>query len=464
MDNLETESNCSSDGFHSNASTVSGLSLYGNEFAELRHLVNPSKYPQPYLDRSSTPKAELLDDRENLRLQELKNTLQQTLEQNEKYKLDLENLERKIDLKYCNKIDKLLRSNTKLECELENANNQIDRLIKNYKQKHDHLIYKEKLDLERQIYQLNSSNSKLETHCAKIQLTKNEVDLQNSDLKTKLRELVTEIDIKNSAIQSLKEKISEQHIQIANALKNYTNLNEKLNCLNTKLIEAEKSKLWYKEQLTVCQNDKIQLQSELIKYKNQIVDCNETIFTLKIDVSKYKNEVDEVRLQALKEKEELFNKLENINLDCSISTHVPEKVSNDYNMQFYEQTIEDLKEEVHRIKTAVQNKDKEFEKLVRENSKAISNCLVLQKSLKQNESNIELLENCKKELVRKVEYLKESEKEKLCENLQLKNEVAQLGIELKMRNEEKRDVDRSVQLVREQFLKIKENYEKVSTY
>ncbi|XP_066260217.1 putative leucine-rich repeat-containing protein DDB_G0290503 [Euwallacea similis] len=460
MDNTETESNHSynSDSLLSNASSISGLSLYGNEFAELRHLVNPAKYPQPYLERSSTPTPDNCDPSSTT---QFKNELQRSLELNERYKLDLKNLERVVELKYCDKIDQLLQANGRLEGELQSAKNQIDRLIKSCKQNNDVIAYTEKLDLENQIYRISNEFSKLQANSAKLQEEKGQLDLETKSLRIKLLELETERQIKDITLGNLKQKISELHIEIQNLHKQTSSFDGQLNLLNTKLIESEKAKLWYKDQLSQCQCDKVKLNEELTKCRSQLNKLSDTTSDLKIALSRQVHEVDAVRLQALKEKEELLQKLETLNLGCNISKIPLDKMEVQLNGHHSDDEVEDLRQEINKLKDLMKDKNNKIVKLNQDNSTAIAKCVILENALKQREDDMECQEVRYKEVVSKLEYVEENEKEKLAENMQLKGRIGELEVELRTRNLEKHHVDQSIQLIREQFVKFKENYERI---
>ncbi|XP_066148296.1 putative leucine-rich repeat-containing protein DDB_G0290503 [Euwallacea fornicatus] len=460
MDNAETESNhsCNSDSLVSNASSLSGLSLYGHEFAELRHLINPAKYPQPYLERNSTPTP---DNHDPSLITQFKNELQKSLQLNEHYKIDLQNLERVTELKYYDKIDQLLQANGRLEGELQSAKTQIDRLIKSCKQNNDVIAYTEKLDLENQIYRISNELSKLHANSAKLQEEKGQLDLDAKSLRIKLSDLETERQIKDITVGNLKQKVSELHIEIQNLHKQVSSSDGQLSLLNTKLIESEKAKLWYKDQLSQCQCDKVKLNEELTKCRSQLNKLIDTTSDLKIELSRQVHEVDAVRLQALKEKEELLQKLETLNLDCKISKMPLDKLEVQFNGCHSEDEIEDMREEINKLKGVMKDKNSEIERLNQDNSIAIAKCIALQNTLKQRESDIECLEVRHKQVLNKLKYVENNEKEKLADNMQLKGRIGELEVELRTRNLEKYHVDQSVQLIREQFVKLKENYERI---
>ncbi|KAL1516927.1 hypothetical protein ABEB36_000758 [Hypothenemus hampei] len=460
---VESDISDNSESIQSNVSSISGLSCYGNEFVKLLHLVNPSKYPESYQLQSSTPnKQQQQDDNKK---NNLKNNLQDTWQLVEKYKVKAQNVEKEIEFKYSEKIDKLLAINKRLEGELNNANQQIQRLLCNYKGKNDLELYEMNLILEKKLHDVSMEFNRLQQQNIKIQEANNTFELDNQTLKLNLSELVSEQAIKDVSIKNLKEKVSEQHVEIHNLQMHNRELKKKVDFLTNTNAEIMKSKLWYKEQLNQSQNEKMKLHETLIESKNSITNLNQINANLNIDLSKCKNEVDEVRLQALKEKTQLFEKLQNINLNCcnslpqSIARH--DVISSDPPPTSLNEAFSDVKEELFQVKSSVVNKDQKIEKLLQENSSVISQCVVLQQTLKHKEIETELMENSKRELLSKLEFFKSNDQEKLNEILNLKNMIVKLQIELHERNSETNDVKHSIQLVRDQFAKFKENYERI---
>lgn len=463
MDNFDTDSNDSyhSGSFLSNASSLSGLSLYENEFVELRHFVNPSKYPTSTVKRNSTPRVHLETVDVQRKIQNLQNDLDSSLQLNVKYKNDLIHLEQKIEAKFCDKLEKLTRDNKILEGQLENANGQIKRLIKNYKDQDSLVLFADKLNLENRIQDLSYQTRKLEKECAILEKERDSVNLENKTIKISLAELTTNLDIRKIAVQDLKEKVTQQHVENQKLSQKNTILSEKLNAVSAKLENCEKSNNWYREKLKVLQNDNENAIKSISNYKSEVNCLQDKISSLNIELCKCKNEIDQVRFQALQEKETLYAKLESINVNFNL----PQKsINNNINvpdLTSYDLVVEDLKSEISRLKTICQEKDAEFEFLKKENSDILAKYLILQKQFQQLENKSEQLEKSKNYILKKNEFLNENLKEKLCENLQLKNKIVRIEVQLKTQNEEKRCTEDQVQVIRNQVLSFKMNYEKI---
>ncbi|CAG9759775.1 unnamed protein product [Ceutorhynchus assimilis] len=281
-----------------------------------------------------------------------------------------------------------------------------------------------------------------------------------------LNELATDLDIKTNSFQIFELIIPKQHIDTQNYLKTNRDLAEKLNFLNTKFEESEKLKNWYKEQMIAYKNNQVKLKEEVNNLNELRARLEGKVSSSNINLNKCKIEIEDVQLKALKENQKLIKQLEQMHLDYNVlietnNNYGPVNNPIDVNVNLYANLIEDLKEEISRIKETALRKDQEIDKLNRDNYNLMSKYVILQITLKQKEFDIELLECNKKELIVKLELSKNNEKEKLNENLYLKNRLTNLEIEIKMRNQENMDVENSVQLIKDQVQKCKENYKKI---
>ncbi|XP_076263993.1 uncharacterized protein LOC143198564 isoform X2 [Rhynchophorus ferrugineus] len=463
MDKLDTDSNYSnySDSVVSNASSLSGLSLYEDEFTELRHLVNPHKYPSKQIERSSTPKVQTVSLDNEQKIVDLYSELEKCLQLNVRYKSDLASLEKRFELRCNDKIEQLQRNNASLEGQLNNANNQIERLIKNYKDQNVFALLEERLQLQKKIKELLFQNDTLQTECANSRQEKNNVLSENTKLKISLGELTTDLEVKKTSIQHLKDKISRQYIEIQNVVKENRSLVENNNFLTIKLSNFEKSINWYKGQLQAMKEHKQKWHDDILKYKNDLNNLKEDNSVLKIELCKCKSEIDHVRLQALKEKESLYTKLEKINLNNQLPAKRVDSVTNEESTNYFELSFQDVKRENDILKQHLTEHEERYEVLCKENSEILSKYLVLQKNLQQVESTVEVLETNKKDMIQKLDNLEELVKEKCNENFQLKNKISSLEIELQTLEQEKKTTENTIELIRNQFCMFRSKYQKV---
>ncbi|KAJ8926326.1 hypothetical protein NQ314_021311 [Rhamnusium bicolor] len=431
-----------SDELRSNASTLSDLSIYQDEFVELRHLVNPTKYPTATFDRCSTPKQDSgCELPYNDLVLDISDQLQNSLKLNEKYKNDMFNLEKVIELRFYEKIEKLLRNNSRLKSELEIANEQIERLIRSFSNKNDtsSLLDTNCIRLEQKCHELSMQNSTLQYELLANKNQKEEYESENKQLKIERNELNIDIEARHVCIKELKERISQQHVEIQSLLKNNLMSSQSIKEVSSDLEHLKKVQEWYKDQLHMCQDEKRLLSNEILKCKTDLSSQRENTDMLNVDIAKWKHKCDIIQFEALKEKERLCKELENMNFTNVSNNQSSNFIENNDNksiVNYYETSIQDLTNEITKIKEYVQEQDKTYNKIAKENSELIAHCITLQKTIQQNEMSIEELESSKKYLNMELNLIKERVKEKSEEFTSSKKQIFSLEAELTVRNQE----------------------------
>ncbi|CAH0548013.1 unnamed protein product [Brassicogethes aeneus] len=462
MEYSDTNSTCSdtSEGLISSISCASG---YQDEFQELRHLVNPKKYPDLPLRNCLTPTQTNKQENEHeAKINRLNAELQNALRTNEKYKIDLFNLEKKIELSFHDKVEALIRRNRVLEVQVENSNNQVERLIKNFGNVGKSLITCSKcLKLEKINYEVNSSIISLKDEVGQYKSLNNELVEKNKKLSIEIQEIRPLIDIRNACVKDLKEKITKQHVEIQKLQRNEDFLTIGVSNLKNELNHVKKSEEWYKNQLHLCQNEKQVLLEDILMHKNNLAAKYKEYEDLKIEINVWKSRYTELELKLIKEKDCVSKFVEP---KITIQKEFVGDLDNSTNQtiaNYYENVIQDLYGEINQIKHTFNEKNSTYTKISKENSELVSQCLMLQKSLQLSQVNLEDKENIKKDLQLKLTLLTNSENNKTQEIQKLQQELQNARIELTARNQEKDMVENTIQTIRQYFGVLKSNYEKL---
>ncbi|KAJ8973647.1 hypothetical protein NQ317_002921 [Molorchus minor] len=473
---FDTVSNCSgvssrSDEIRSNASTLSGLSLYKDEFSELRHTINPLKYPQ--FDRCSTPKQDSgCESSYDNRVSDLSCQLENSLKLNEKYKNELYDLEKSIELKFHDRIQKLITTNLRLKIELDNANSQVQRLLSAFSTERNTSLVPNAtfIQLEQKYYKLSLESATLQLNLQESRNQNEEYERENKDLNIELNQLKTDCGAKKLCIKELKKKIIEQTLKIQSSLKDNALSTQTLHDLSSELEHLKKIQDWYKEQLQVYQNNKKSLTDEILNCKINLASKDEIIESLNLDVIEWKEKYNDSEFKMLKEKDRFFKQTQSDSFSGDCEYSLPELntknspncscLENDRSViNYYEDTIQDLTSEIKSIKEYIQEQDKKVKDVGKENSDLIAQCVTLQKVVRQNEIMIEELENAKKCLSMELNLANEKLRENSTELSSVRSEVFRLNGEAEIREEEKKLVDSTIKNIREHFDVFRIKYE-----
>jgi chromosome segregation ATPase len=460
------ESSKSLECLSSNVSTLSGLSEYESEFLELKQLTD-SNYSSS-LHNTSDVGIKAVDSCSQNHIRNLNIQLQNSLRENLKYKSDLHSLEKEKDSLYNEKIDKLLKQNGQLEANLSAASNQIQRLFNIYGIKNDHtqskIVEDTILHLEKTNHDLTRQNYLLSNDINQLIYQKNEIEGQNRNLKTEVNEVKLELTARKHCVNELKQKILEQHSELQNLSQNNIKLTHLLDSKSNELSHTKKSQEWYKEELRHLQKEKGLLKEEVFENKRTIATQEEKIEQLKVEISSFKCTHEEMYLTKLKESEKALKKIQIENdeplkkefkdVDDCNTVITMERVIN-----HYEIVVDELTEDVAKLKSDFENQRKSFEKVSKENSDILTKYLSLQSYSNDREHTIEKLEYSKNELKVKLSALMDKQGEYNSKILDLNNVCSRLQTELNVKNQEKEIVENSIKTIKEQFKMFKNNYD-----
>lgn len=461
-----------SDDVKSTISSISGLSGYQDELAELKHLVNPDKYlfiSNVNRDQCSTPVNDSgCDVHYEDRIADLSHQLQKTLKQNEHYKNELFHLEMKYEVKYNEKIEKLIKSNNKLEIELLNANQQIQRLIKNYPSKTESKFedVNSFINLEKRCHELTLKTSDLERKCAELGKYKRELDQLNKKIKIDLNDSKLEVETKSICIKQLKEKFSQQFVELQMLTKEKNVASQLLYERNLEIEQLLKSLDWHKIQLEILQKEKKVLCENLSKCRIELLSKTEEVDALTLEIKSRDNKFELHLLEVLQEKEKLYQDLQRtlfkeqkIPIEGQTATLVIK--SDESMLHFYENCIGDLKKEILYVKNLMKDQDEILKNLIKENADLVSKCVTSHKLLENKNVELEDINLIKHELLNKLDTLKDSLFRKENEIEILRNEKVQFETALLSCREEKEFVDIAINTIRDQLAAFTNQYKSI---
>lgn len=499
VDRLETASNISMSsnltdipGSNSNVSSMSDLTGYEEELFQIKKLMingSTNSIYQPELTANKTSKCDV-SAYEN-KIEDLESQLHETLAENEKYKFDLNDLENKIELIWQEKFQEVMRQKAQCEGQLENFRKQYESavseketILNNFRHgiNDKNAQRTEFTELNLKLKHYEKQNTELQS---KLALSSNETkqwqseflktEADNEKLRIKLQELKSEIDSKNSVLFGLKNKITEQHIEIQNHIQGKLKLNNHITTLNNDIESVKKSEKWYREQLHNCQLVKSNAQQEIMSTQTNLITATQKIETMKMEISHWKCMCEEIQRKAMKEKEILLRKVEMIQSDilereailkCTQSenetkiemNYVTKAIEENQNPN-YECILQEYEDQLANIKKLMAEQNLQIDKLQKQNTDYIVRLTSLQKSLNEKEICSQTLENRNADLEMKCNAYSEEVRTKDSEILELRNQIVGLEVGLHAANREKQEIDEVVKNIREDFSKFMKCYQ-----
>lgn len=522
--NFDLESNCSEQA--ETMSTISDVSGYEEEMYRIRRLLLQDSPPVICESSLSSLGKNNLKSREchlngnidvnevpsenyDILLYKLRTQLQSVLEEKEKLTIKLSDVESRLSVEWHDKFQVVLREKAHLEGCLESMQAEIDALHAERQQnlyqakgaaneaKSKSLLETKQLFLElesltaenakliKQVREMNikfqERNLQLELlESEKIQLKNDlrETESSNETLRITLQELKVDFESKLSAIEGLKKKITDLHVECQSSLQAKLKADNISAFFKNELDTTRNSFCWYQEQLQNCQEAKVKMQQELMAAQTNLVACNHLMEKIKGEKALLLQVVEDNQKRAVREKESLLQKLELIQADMlereatilmhvhkdNVATetislvsaklkHLEEERSKQVNISFEDQNlkIEDLKNELI-------SKESTLKALELENSDLMKNVTALQKTLNEKEISNQIIGNKFKHLEMVHQQLTEAMKCKDEILLNVKNEKVALEVALSAAVNEKIEVDIATSKLREDFYQMANSF------
>lgn len=497
QDHLETASNISltsnlTDAQGSNISSVSDLTGYEEEFFQIKKLLisgSRQSYYRPEYPNTTSANNSNDSSMYQHRIEELEAILQETRTENEQYKFKLKDLENKTELIWQEKFQELLRQKAQCEGQLqivtkqyETALNEKERILNTFKHNGEHRnsLRSDFTKLQLKLNNLEKYNSELNS---KLTLSLNEskqwqsefgkTESENEKLRITLQEMKSEIDSRNSVLFGLKNKITEQHMELQNHIQAKLKLNNHITTLNNEIDAIKKSEKWYIDQLHTCQIAKSNIQQELMSTQTNLITATQKVENTRMEVVHWKNMCEETQRKAMREKEKLLRKVEMIEADI-LEREAILKCTQDENetkielnylaktvddTQDYKSMLQDYEEQLANMKKIIQDQSSNIENQNKQNTDYLVRITTLQKKLNEKEINTQTMENRNRDLEMKCNVHSENLRTKENELLELRNKIVHLEVTLHGANREKQEIDEVVKNLREDFSKFMKCYQ-----
>lgn len=344
--------------------------------------------------------------------------------------------------KLYNKFETLLQSNAKLENEITMANTQIEKLLGT---KNNDCNIKS-VELLQEYGKVIYDNNKVKSELAQW-------IVEASNCKRELEELKIEIQTKTYSITGLKAKIVELYMEI----QFLTHANLKLKNSNRDFINElhsyEKLEAWYKVELNQSRAQKFEAFKSISQLKTILTEKELLISNRSNALCKLKN-----LYEALQSTNDELNKK-----ISEVDNFKPHGgcITNRTSLAMNELTIQSLTDELSSIKNVIKDQQFAFEQINKENLHLISQSTKFEIILNEKDILISNLENAKSELKNKLEIVTERLKDSQELILKLTNDNSHLTLALNSANQEKAEVQATIEDLRANFTKFINNYQRL---
>ncbi|XP_038110613.1 spindle pole body component 110 [Culex quinquefasciatus] len=265
-------------------------------------------------------------------------------------------------------------------------------------------------------------------------------------LQSELDQAKIQLDCKDRANVVLKEKIAEQYCDRESLSLEVRKLGKILLEIKNELSSVRSSEQWFRDELHTCQNVNAKLRESNLQLENRISIEKSNNDRLKLELQQVIRNAEEVERRAIKEKEDLLEKLSLIEASNKL-----ENVS-DFVL---EETLQKLKDSSEKIKflTDTNNDYQErTEQLER-------NLAILQSSLFSQEALTEACKNKQSETISRIATLETENADLKAAREHARQENTQLHLDVARQNFTNRDLDVSIGHLRAQLQVLSINFE-----
>ncbi|KAM7312607.1 golgin subfamily A member 3 isoform X1 [Ixodes scapularis] len=139
--------------------------------------------------------------------------------------------------------------------------------------------------------------------------------VENKELRTALEELKVDLESRCGAVEGLKKKIAELHVESQSHVRARAQLDSENASLRSELSVVEKAKEWFREQLHESQQGRNLLHRERVSVEAAKMAAESACEGLKAENARLAQELSESRQRSLRDKEGLMRRLEDIEAD-----------------------------------------------------------------------------------------------------------------------------------------------------
>lgn len=296
---------------------------------------------------------------------------------------------------------------------------------------------------------------------------------ENRELKVAVEELKVDLESRCGAIEGLKKKIAEMHVESQSAVRARAQLEAENASIRNQLQVIEKSKDWFRDQLHESQQGRNQLHKEHVATQAEKIALESTAEMLRAENARLAQELLEARQRSVRDKESLMKRLEDIEADllereatltreaaAAAQPQQPVSDAGDLSGKF---RVAELEEQLRSAESSLSERSAALSALERERTELVTEVQRLRLRLSDSELGRRNQDELLREGVQKVRRLQTelaASEERVTE---LRNQKAALEVGLAAANEDKRIVGESLGTLTENLARLEGNFKLIRT-
>ena len=290
-------------------------------------------------------------------------------------------------------------------------------------------------------------------------------------MSPQVKDIQAEVVAKEANAQALKGKIAEVYVEFQTTNQAKILADGEIASLQSEIKSLTNQRDWYQDQLKTNQEAKGALQKQITDIQSESLASNTLVARLKADNLRVKQQLAETQQRALNDKEVLARHLETIEADMmereaaftqmrqqreAMATMMESELQQDDAAT--NQQIEDLNEEVRKMKNEIRRKDASIFMLNHEKSELVKRITLSQEGILERDKTIDTLEKKGVEL--------EVQNQKLAKDFHIKSEELRkvrdlknaIEIELSSARDEKKTFDDTLRTIKFDMSKVVKNF------
>ncbi|CAN7984872.1 unnamed protein product [Ixodes hexagonus] len=295
---------------------------------------------------------------------------------------------------------------------------------------------------------------------------------ENKELRTALEELKVDLESRCGAVEGLKKKIAELHVESQSNVRARAQLDSENASLRSELAVVEKAKEWFREQLHESQQGRNLLHRERVSVEADKMAAESTCESLKAENARLAQELAECRQRSLRDKESLMRRLEDIEADllereatlsqeASSASAAQRKVeSNDLSGKL---RLAETEEQLRTVESTLAERDAALDALKKERASLVADIQRLRLKLSESELGRRNQEELLREGAQKARRLQGELSGVREEAAELRSQRTALEVALAAANEDKRVVSEALGALTENLHKLEANFKLMRT-
>lgn len=295
---------------------------------------------------------------------------------------------------------------------------------------------------------------------------------ENRELRTMLEELKVDLESRCGAVEGLKKKIAELHVEGQASARARAQLDAENASLRSQMGVVEKAKEWFREQLHESQQGRNRLHREHVAAQAEKIVAESAAEALRADKARLVQELADCRQRSVRDKEGLMKRLEDIEADLlereatlsreassaqSVLSPPASASSQDLSLKL---KLADLEQQ---LKTAESNLLEQKATLERERAELATEAQRLRLALSESELGRHISEEMAREGSQKSKRLQGELETAREEAGELRTQKTALEVALAAANEDKRVVGESLGALTANLARLEGNFKMMRT-